>query len=70
MEATIEKYAQLTPNPDGTPINPFCHDFFHMGMEVGENLMMMMRNHVDEPCPYLIFVDQISGKRWKVVFKE
>jgi hypothetical protein len=49
------------PFPAGD--NPFLHDAFNMGIDLGSNLMAMMKNHASEKCNYVILVNKITGKR-------
>jgi hypothetical protein len=46
--------------------NPFHHDAYHMGQQIGKNLIMMHANHPDEICKYLILVDQLTGKQVRI----
>lgn len=59
-----------TSDDPSTPINPYRHDAFHMGMPMGKNFVIMHRNHPSEDCPYLIFVNTVTGDRVKVELKE
>jgi hypothetical protein len=49
--------------------NPFDYDRYHMGVNIGTNVMVMMPNHQDEVCPYLIIVNTDNGQRMCVQFK-
>lgn len=49
--------------------NPFCHDLCNMGVRLGNNVMVMYRNHDHEICEYLIIVNTETGERMKVFFR-
>ena len=66
MKMELRKIEPMVPNADKTPINPFRQDLFHMGQQVGANLVMMCGNFDSQPCRYLIFVDQITGDRFQL----
>ena len=66
MNMELKKIDPMVPNADGTPINPFRQDMFHMGQQIGINLMMMFYSFDNQPCRYLIFVDQITGERFQL----
>lgn len=46
--------------------NPFCHDWYHQGVQVGDNVVVMFASNRDEKCRYLIIVDTDTGRRVKV----
>lgn len=50
--------------------NPFHHDFYNMGTNIGTNVTVMMGNHDNEECRYLIIVDRKTGKRLRITFEE
>lgn len=58
----IENLDPQTPNT-----NPFTEDAFHMGTRLGNNVMIMHKNHPDEHAHYLIIVNITTGERIKVV---
>lgn len=49
-------------------INPIRQDFYHMGTDIGSNVMLMVENFPDKHCPYFIIVDRKTGERVKVMF--
>ena len=50
--------------------NPFNHDLYHMGKTIGTNVTIMMENHDNKECKYLIIVDRTTGQRLRVDFLE
>ena len=48
--------------------NPFSHDLYHMGVEIGKNVIVMYANHPGEQCDYLIVVNRETGERMQVNF--
>lgn len=50
--------------------NPFHHDLFRMGQEVGSNVMVMFEKHTHEEQPYIIVVNTKTGERLKLTFEE
>ncbi len=48
--------------------NPFWHDGFNMGTQMGKDVMIMHVNHSTEECNYLIIVNMKTGERMKVRF--
>ena len=58
MKVDVKTMEPFPPNS-----NPFQHDYFNMGQQIGENLVMMFRNHPHEKMKYLILVDTKTGKR-------
>jgi hypothetical protein len=52
------------------PGNPFLHDAYHMGTYIGKNVVVMMPNHANEECPYLVVCNVETGERVRVAFKE
>jgi len=60
MKVTLKKVESIAPG------NPFLSDLFNMGQPIGKDLMIMFKNHPDEPCPYLILVDTKTGERAKI----
>jgi len=58
---------KIVPMDDFPPdVNPFLHDSYNMGTEIGSNLTVMMSNHVPEKCCYIILVHKPTGKRIEV----
>ena len=49
--------------------NPFLHDWYHMGVRLGTNIVVMMENHDNQPCPYLIVVNTETGERTELSFQ-
>jgi hypothetical protein len=37
-----------------------------MGTQMGSNLMLMHRNHTHQDCKYIIMVDLVTGKKFRV----
>lgn len=58
--------APMTPNPDGTPLNPFHQDAYHMGSFLGNNVAVMFKNFESEHCPYLIVINRKTGKKIRI----
>ena len=50
--------------------NPYHHDAYHMGMTIGKNVTVMMANHSDQECGYLIVINKTTGERLKITFDE
>ena len=48
------------------PGNPFLHDAYHMGVQIGSNVVIMMDNHKVQPCKYFIVVNTDTGERIKI----
>jgi uncharacterized protein (DUF2384 family) len=54
--------------------NAFNHDLFHMGIELGlsanlnDRILVMMPNHADELCKYIIIVNESTGERIEITF--
>lgn len=61
MKVDVKTMESFPPNS-----NPFHHDYFNMGQQIGENLVMMFRNHPDEKMKYMILVDTKTGKRLSI----
>ena len=49
-----------------TNSNPFHHDSYNMGQQIGTNITAMFANHSTEKMRYLILVDNKTGKRVKI----
>lgn len=49
--------------------NPMVHDVYHMGHQLGTNIMLMYPNHPSEVCDYFIIVNTLTGERTKVILK-
>ena len=56
--------SEMAPIPADT--NPFLHDLFHMGMEIGHNVTIMYAKHKDND--YIIVIDKTTGERLRVNF--
>lgn len=63
----LPKLIPLDPFPPGA--NPFYYDAYHMGTQIGKDLLLMHRNHVEEECKYLIFVNNKTGERFRMEFE-
>ena len=48
------------------PGNPFNHDLYHMGQQLGKDHYVMFPNHPTEDLKYFILVDTRTGNRVKV----
>ena len=46
--------------------NPFEHDLFNMGQQIGSNCTIMFPSHPHEVCPFIIVVDTSTGERLEV----
>jgi hypothetical protein len=46
--------------------NPFHHDLYNMGTQMGKDLMIMHGNHSSEDCEYLILVNTKTGRRFRI----
>ena len=56
----------LDPIPPNA--NPFHHDRYHMGGNIGTNVMMMNGQHKSEYCHYIILVNRETGARIRIEF--
>lgn len=61
----FEPRSEFPPNS-----NPFHHDYYHMGVKIGENIYVMFAKHSDEVHDYVILVNTQTGKRVKVALEE
>ena len=59
---------EMSAFPEGK--NPFEHDRFHMGTNLGDNVLIMHPNHPDKEAEYLIVVNKRTGKRIRIYFPE
>lgn len=50
--------------------NPFEHDTFRMGTDIGRNITIMYAAHKAEYCEYIIIVDKTTGERISVDFNK
>lgn len=50
--------------------NPFHHDGYHMGTQLGSNVTVMHENHSDKFMRYLIIVNTETGDRIRIDFQE
>lgn len=50
--------------------NPFHSDAYDMGTRMGTNCWIMFSNHADQFCPYLIVIDDDTGERFRIDFKQ
>ena len=55
---------EMTPFPPHA--NPYREDAYHMGVSIGKNVKVMMSNHDDEICRYLIIVNIETGERLRI----
>ena len=62
------KITEETPFPPNT--NPFCHDLYHMGVDIGSNITILMPNHSNDPCPYFYIVNTDTGERLLITVNE
>jgi hypothetical protein len=58
--------SRLEPFPPG---NPFNHELYLMGHNIGKDLVMMYENHPDEEMKYFILVSKRTGERVEVTIK-
>tara|TARA_R110002012_G_C11213093_1_gene561481 strand:+ start:8 stop:331 length:324 start_codon:yes stop_codon:yes gene_type:complete len=61
MKIEVKTLDSFPPNS-----NPFHHDMFHMGLEIGKDLLMMYQNHAHEDMRYMILVDTKTGDRLQI----
>ncbi len=50
--------------------NPYHHDAYHMGQDMGTNVTIMYPNHAHQECKYLIIINKKTGERMKVLFDD
>ena len=60
------KVEDMEPMPANS--NPFNHDSYHMGHWVGKNVLIMMANHPEHECKYLIIINRETGERKRISF--
>ena len=65
MAMKFEQAESFPPNS-----NPYCYDAFHMGVDIGSNITIMMPNHADQPCPYFYIINTETGERTLVTINE
>lgn len=58
----------LEPIPEHS--SPMAFDAYHMGTQMGRNVMVMQENHASERCNYLIIVNIKTGERLLVSFDQ
>jgi hypothetical protein len=58
----------LSPQPPKE--NPFWHEHYLMGTQIGSNVMVMMPCHNTEDCAYIVVVNIETGERTKLSFRE
>lgn len=46
--------------------NPFHHDAYNMGIDVGSNFCVMFDKHPSERAGYLIVVNKETGERLRI----
>lgn len=59
---------EMPPFPPNS--NPMVHDRYHMGTNLGSNVMILHENHTNAPAQYLIIVHRPTGQRVRVMFPE
>lgn len=57
----ITKLESFPPN-----VNPFCHDVYNMGVNIGLNFCVMFDKHPSERAGYLIVVNKETGERLRI----
>ncbi len=50
------------------PINPYRFDGMRMGEAFGKNIEVMYSHHASEERDYVILVDKMTGRRWRINF--
>lgn len=65
MELKVVKMNSFPEN-----CNPYHYDSYHMGLDVGIDLVMMLENHASEKMDYFILVNTRTGERVKVIIEE
>jgi hypothetical protein len=68
MQVKTEKLKSFPVSVDGK-CHAYKHDAFHMGRQIGKDLLMMFANHDDKECKYFILIDENTGKRVKVIIE-
>lgn len=63
---TMTEMTPMVSNADGSELNAFLQDAYHMGTRMGSNLMIMHENHSTSECKYLILINTITGERKKI----
>ena len=58
-----EKMESIPPNS-----NPFLHDLYNMGMDIGRNVTVMFEAHNGEKADYIIVINKETGERIRLVF--
>lgn len=46
--------------------NPFLHDNYHMGTQIGTNCFIMFEKHSNEKQKYVIICNPETGKRVRI----
>ena len=57
---------QMSPIPVNG--NPFNHDLYNMGVDIGINITVMYEAYDKQPAKYLIVVNKETGERMRLVF--
>jgi len=52
------------------PGNPYKSDLYHMGTQIGKNVIVMYANHTSEQQDYIIIVNPETGERIKIVMNQ
>lgn len=50
--------------------NPFQHDAFHMGTQLGTNCIILHPNHSDKVAPYIIICNRTTGEQVKIILDD
>lgn len=61
----VEPLQPFPPNE-----NPYHHDYYNMGTQVGNNLTIMFAATNKEFAKFIIIVNNVTGERIKVNIKE
>lgn len=57
---------QMPPIPANE--NPYKHDHYNMGIDIGKNITVMFEAHDDQQAKYLIIINKETGERMRLVF--
>lgn len=57
-----------TMPPIKPKIDPRQQDGFHVGTDLGTNVVAMHPNFIEHECPYIILVDRTTGQRLRIEF--
>ena len=56
--------------PNIPPGNPFLHDLYHMGTDIGKNCVVMYSKYSHEEQPYIIIINPTTGERIRIIFND